>query len=403
MKKNRVACFALMFLSLIFGLYTGEKIFFMLFTVLLILVVFSLIMIIWILIDFKYLQTIEPEIVEKGQSTTIKIEIHNDRPFIYPYMKVNFKTMKEAIKGSEKERVISILPFKHETIEETFLCNLRGKYPIGITTLEVQDPFGLFTFTIDLSKKHYYKQLYLTVYPRILEIPSLPLHSIEREKVQSSQLIQTEEPSSVSGIRQYEYGDPLKKIHWKISSKYQDIYVKEYEASSGPKALIFLETTPCPIDKIARHELEDQMIECTISIVNHMLYRKIYTELVIYNENRQQLRGNKPHDISYFFDYLSLLSFDSNLPLNQILTLEETTIGNSYNIILITHNMDYNLFNRICILKQLDFYPIVFLIVHNMYLDRDVKNMVVQLNDMDIPSYMISTAERLDEVLEDLT
>lgn len=402
MKKNRIVIFTILFLSLSFGLYTGEKIFFMLFNILLMLIVFSLIMVIWILIDFKYLQTIEPAIVEKGQSANIKIEIHNDRPFIYPYMKVYFKTIKEAIEDSEREYVLSILPFKHEIIEEEFACSLRGKYPIGITSIEVQDPFGLFTFNIDLSKRHYYKQLYLIVYPRILDIPYIPLHSIEMEEVQSSQLTQTGDPSSISDIRQYEYGDPLKKIHWKISSKYQDIYVKEYETSSAPRALIFLETTPYPIDGIIRYELEDQMVECTISIINYMLYRYIFTELIIYNKNRQQLAGREPHDISYFYNALSLLSFDSSLPLEQILILEETILDNSYNIVLITYSIDYNLFNRICIFKQLGFYPIVFLIEHKMYRDSTMANMIVQLNNMDIPSYMISTGERLDDILEDL-
>lgn len=402
MRKNRIAIFSLIFVSLFFGLYTGERIFFIVFAILALLVLSALIMGIWILVDFKYLQTVEPSAVEKEESATLKIEIHNDRPFIYPYMKVCLRTLKETIGGYEREYVLSILPFKHKTIEENFSCPLRGKYPIGITSVQVQDLFGLFTFNIDLSQRPYYRQLYLTVYPRILEIPSLPLLFVEMDEVQSSKLRQTEEISSVSDIRQYEYGDPLKKIHWKLSSKYQDIYVKEYETSSGPKTLVFLETTSYPVDGVVRHELEDQLIECTIAIINHMLQRYISTELIIYNRDRLRLRGQKPHDLPLFYDTLSLLHFDGSLPLNQILTLEEANLDKSYNIVLITYSLDYGLFNRICTFKELGFYPILFLIEHNSYRDIGLANMITQLNDIDIPSYMISTEERIDEVLEDL-
>lgn len=402
MRKNRIAVFSLILLSLFFGLYTGEKIFFIVFAMLALLVVSAFIMGLWILIGFKYLQTIEPSTVEKGESATLKIEIHNDRPFIYPYIKVNIKTPKEVIGGYEREYVLSLLPFKHEVIKESFPCPLRGKYPIGITSVQVQDPFGLFTFNIDLSKKPYYRQLYLMIFPRILEIPLLPLLFVEMDEVQSSKLRQTEESSSVSDIRQYEYGDPLKKIHWKISSKYQEMYVKQYETSSRPKTLVFLETTPYPVGGIVRHELEDQLIECTISIINHMLQRYISTELILYNRDRLRLRGQGPQDLSIFYDTLSLLSFDGNLPLKQILTLEEAGLDNNYNIVLITYSLDYDLFNYICTFKELGFYPILFLIEHSLYRDMNMTNMITQLNDIDIPAYTISTGERIDDVLEDL-
>lgn len=402
MRKNRILIFSLMAVSLFFGLYTGDKIFFILLSILSIIVISSLIMGLWILIDFKYLQTIEPSLTEKGGNANLRIEIHNDRPFIYPYLKVYFRTPKEVIGGLEKEYVLSIMPFSHRIIDESFSCPLRGIYPIGIIGVQVQDLFGLFTFHIDLTKKAYYKQLSLVVHPRIIELAALPLHFVDMDEIQSESLSHTEDISSISDIRKYEYGDSLKKIHWKVSSKYQDLYVKEYETSSAPKTLIFLETIPYKIDGIAGYEIEDQLIECTIAIVNYMLEERISTELIMYNRDRLKLEGKTQYDFPLFYDTLSQLEFRGNFSIEQMLIIEKISLNSGYNIVLITHHLDFELFNRICILKRLGFHPILFLIEHRSYIDRDIGDMISQLKDIHIPSFNIANDQRIDQVLEDL-
>src|SRR5699024_8566948 len=151
-----------------------------------------------------------------------------------------------------------------------------------------------------------------------LELPRLPLYSTQVEGTNINQLIQAEAPSTISDIKQYEYGDPLSKVHWKISSKYQDIYVKHYEATSEQQVYMFMETTPYPVEGLPRYEVEDQITECAVSIVFHILNRCIPTNLIIYNKKRCQLQGQDPHDTKNFYDTLATLDFNGNLSLNQI-------------------------------------------------------------------------------------
>ncbi|NMA95819.1 MAG: DUF58 domain-containing protein [Clostridiales bacterium] len=402
MRKNRIIIFSLILLALFFGLYTGDRIYFIALSILISMVIVSAVMGLWILIDFRYLQTLEPSYVEKGNIVTLRMEIHNDRPFIYPYLKVFFRTPKEAIIGARKERVMSLLPFSHRAIEESFPCTLRGRYSIGIESVQVQDLFGLFTFNISLPEMPYYKHLYLTVHPRILDILNLPLHFIDVNEVQSDRLSQTQEISSISDIRQYEYGDSLKRIHWQISSKYQDLYVKEYETSSAPKVHIFLDTTHILDDALTRYEIEDQLIESSLSVIAHMLHKDLSTELIVYNSDRVSIRGQNPYHISRFFDTLSLIDFKGYLPLDKILSLEGANLEQGHNVAMFTYNLSYELFNRICTLKELGLFPMLFLIQYNENVERNIKNMVARLNDMNIPSYIIPIDRRIDRVLEEL-
>ena len=47
------------------------------------------------------------------------------------------------------------------------------------------------------------------------------------------------EKIEISDIREYVTGDPLKSIHWKLSSKAEDFLVRDYDTGSSKKTLIF--------------------------------------------------------------------------------------------------------------------------------------------------------------------
>ena len=48
----------------------------------------------------------------------------------------------------------------------------------------------------------------------------------------------------VSDIRDYRPGDPLKSIHWKLSSKSEEFIVKEHNTGTSTETVIFCDMTP---------------------------------------------------------------------------------------------------------------------------------------------------------------
>ena len=45
----------------------------------------------------------------------------------------------------------------------------------------------------------------------------------------------------IKDIRKYKIGDSLKRIHWKVSAKYGELYTKNYEMYSNEEYNIFLD------------------------------------------------------------------------------------------------------------------------------------------------------------------
>lgn len=77
--------------------------------------------------------------------------------------------------------------------------------------IEVVDIFGLFKFSMDLTKRPYHKLLRLNIYPRIIKLDHVPLPQITQEGSFKDRLTRTDEAVNVSDIRQYQYSDPMKR------------------------------------------------------------------------------------------------------------------------------------------------------------------------------------------------
>lgn len=52
--------------------------------------------------------------------------------------------------------------------------------------------------------------------------------------------------SEPTDIREYQPGDRLQKIHWKMSVKQDTLLVKEYSGTTGKEIILLLELSPCP-------------------------------------------------------------------------------------------------------------------------------------------------------------
>ena len=53
-----------------------------------------------------------------------------------------------------------------------------------------------------------------------------------------------EDPSSPSDFRAYQNGDPLKRIHWKMSARKREIMIRQFEEPALPDALVLMDTSP---------------------------------------------------------------------------------------------------------------------------------------------------------------
>jgi uncharacterized protein (DUF58 family) len=116
------------------------------------------------------------------------------------------------------------------------LCNRRGYYQLGPLVLETGDLFGLHRQYRVATQPHF-----LLVFPRVVLLEGYDVSSRRPiGEVRMSYRLY-EDPTRVAGVRRYEAGDPLNRVHWKATARTGVLHSKVYEPSTVVGATILLE------------------------------------------------------------------------------------------------------------------------------------------------------------------
>jgi uncharacterized protein (DUF58 family) len=106
-------------------------------------------------------------------------------------------------------------------------CNRRGYYQLGPLVLETGDLFGFHRRYRVLSEPHF-----LLVLPKVLPLEGFDIASRRPiGEVRMSYRLY-EDPTRIAGVRQYQPGDSLNRVHWKATARTGTLHSKIYEPST---------------------------------------------------------------------------------------------------------------------------------------------------------------------------
>jgi len=144
----------------------------------------------------------------------------------YPRLKVKGKRLQVGMirGGGELEIAYSIE------------CVGRGYFQIGPAIVENGDLFGLYRrFRIETEPR------YLLVYPQVVPLTGYDLTS--RRPIGDVTMTHRlfEDPTRIAGVRQYEPGDPISRVHWKATARTGTLHCKLNEPTVLAGATILLD------------------------------------------------------------------------------------------------------------------------------------------------------------------
>ena len=126
-------------------------------------------------------------------------------------------------------------------------CNRRGYHQIGPLVVETGDLFGLHRRYRVLTSPHF-----LLVYPDVVPLEGFELAS--RRPIGEVRISYRlyEDPTRIVGVRPYEAGDPLNRIHWRATARTGQLHCKLYEPSCIVGATLLLDFHQAAYDR--QHE-----------------------------------------------------------------------------------------------------------------------------------------------------
>jgi len=135
--------------------------------------------------------------------------------------------------------VVSGFTKEPKTLPFSFESRHCGGVEIGVNTVEILDPFGLWKKTMRPSLTSV-----ITVLPDTFDVHLQLAHGNlpNQDSVEYAQGRTGNDLSEIFAIREYQEGDSIRNIHWKLSGKYDDLMVKLASLPLENSMLLLLET-----------------------------------------------------------------------------------------------------------------------------------------------------------------
>ncbi|MBM3472153.1 MAG: DUF58 domain-containing protein [Armatimonadetes bacterium] len=173
---------------------------------------------------------------EIGENATVSIEVRNRKALPIPWLIIEDVMPRRLESDGERALALLMLPFGRKSMKYRVHCKYRGYHQIGPTVLESGDFFGLVRRFLTGSERSF-----ITVYPKVVPIGHWGIRTrrpigevIVRQRLH-------EDPTRLAGVRYYQRGDPLNRIHWPATARTGELHSRVYEHSTLIGANIVLD------------------------------------------------------------------------------------------------------------------------------------------------------------------
>ncbi len=196
--------------------------------------------------------------VEKHTEAQLAVQCHNRGIFLYPNVQLYYQYQ-------DKKR-ITVYPGTQE-IRVGYVFSRKGQYRIGLKKIVVYEPFGIFCRRIRIREPEI-----LYVLPRAGLVPMDLREDTGKSSEEGTKKKQVADRSTISDLREYEYGDTLNSINWKATAKRNEVIVNRYENEFCTKVFVYVDGSLQVGDSLnAAAVLDDYACDLAITCVKSVL------------------------------------------------------------------------------------------------------------------------------------
>ncbi len=234
----------------------------------------------------------------------------------------------------------------NRTFNFKFNCAHTGYWNVGIKKLRVTDIFGMFSLPLFLTRKSKYA-VKIAVTPQIYDCSDSRNFPVGNTGFTGVALQNSESGDVLSDSRNYQEGDALRRINWKLSVKTKKLHTRIYEISREPNVIIAIDTATA-LDNTGT--IADIYRETTTTLTNRLIEENTSVK-VITLRSKSNIRFNKNYRE---FNELEPLKYDlmgidfnpDKAPLS-IYRLNDKTFIDADKIFILTANPSVELLGAI--------------------------------------------------------
>jgi uncharacterized protein (DUF58 family) len=404
----------LLIVSLLAGIFSGVQLYFRLAYVWGLLLLVSWFWSRHILRGVKMVRKARTTRAQVGQILEERIEIDNPGRLPRLWLAISDSS---SLPGSQASRLFPLVePRRGRTYLSRTRLLKRGVYPLGPTTLESGDPFGIFPV-----ERVYEASESLLVYPLLIDIHGFPSPAGILSGGEALRRRTPQVTPNAAGVREYEPGDPLNRIHWMSTARRNRLITKEFELDPQSDVWIFLDAlrigqASLPFswpDKLKedlwKHKFEFTLppsteeygVSIAASIARYFLTLDRSLGFVCAGQSLTLIppdRGGR--QLAKILEALALVRTVGTLPLWGLIDIQSQHLARGSTIVLITHSVKKEILLTSDFLTRRGLRPVVVLIdAASFNGPAGMDEIADGLRSMNVPLTIVRNGDDLGKIL----
>lgn len=198
---------------------------------------------------------------KEGDHVTVKLDVHNESDYPFHGEVIDILPEHASVWEGSNINLMHIPPNSSQEMKFEILFERRGKYTIGPIEIR-QVTQGM--ILENREEIETYKEVVIVPQPEKVTTYSLPpafltsMGGLFRSKLVGDGL-------DFSGVREYRLGDPMRRVNWKVTAKYNELHSNEFEVNRATRIIIALDLTEESI------EIADASVRAALGLAEYLL------------------------------------------------------------------------------------------------------------------------------------
>lgn len=292
--------------------------------------IFFVIVFVMFVLSFAHLQLSIPDIsITRDMHDTayeedmlnVKMGIRNKRNMGVSFFEL-IDRFPGAAPGKEENSlfILNINPREDKKISYVIDCYKRGLWKLGPVSIISQDALGFFKMRKSLnvfSEVLVYPSLF-----RVFSFPPLASGSVSWMGVETAKI--SGDSHEFFGVREYQQGDAISRIHWPSTAKHNKLIVKQFERNAVQEVTIIMDLKKGHDIGTGKETTLEYSVKLAGSIARYLLNEGAFVQMAGHGKQGTLIPLGKGESHMYkILDYLARVQADGNFTLSQ--ALEETS------------------------------------------------------------------------------
>lgn len=267
----------------------------------------------------------------EGDMLNVKMEIRNKRVLNTSF----FELIDRFPAGPPDEKDVSIFMLdisgkENKKISYVANCYKRGLWKVGPVRVISQDALGFFRMRQSLNV---FSEI--LIYPslfRVFAFPPLASGSVSWMGVETAKI--SGDSHEFFGIREYQPGDAMSRIHWPSTARHNKLIVKQFERNAVQEVTIILDLKKGHDIGTGKETVLEYSVKIAGSVARYLLNEGAFVQMIGYAKETTMLPFGKGESAMHkILEYLAKVQADGSFSLAQ--TLEEASFVTPYSSTLI--------------------------------------------------------------------